>query len=61
MGGYDDAIRGCIKKVFGTRDAINDSDQGRSFRAFWDFLMSSERKSELSSLLETVIELPAVA
>ena len=25
----------------GERDAIADSDQGRSFRAFWDFLMSS--------------------
>lgn len=33
----------------GERDAIGDSDQGRSFRAFWDFLMSSRRQEELST------------
>ncbi len=32
----------------GERDAIADSDQGRSFRAFWDFLLSSRRQEELS-------------
>ncbi len=26
-----------LEEVFGERDAIGDSDQGRSFRAFWDF------------------------
>jgi hypothetical protein len=50
-----------LEEIFGTRDAINDSDQGRSFRAFWDFLMSSDRQNELSSLLESVFDLPAVA
>ena len=50
-----------LDDVFGTSDAINDSDQGRSFRAFWDFLMSSDRQDELTSLLETVFNLPAVA
>jgi hypothetical protein len=50
-----------LEEVFGTRDAINDSDQGRSFRAFWDFLMSSDRQDELSSLLESVFDLPAIA
>jgi hypothetical protein len=27
-----------VGQIFGDRDAISDSDQGRSFRAFWDFL-----------------------
>ncbi len=49
-----------LEDVFGTSDAINDSDQGRSFRAFWDFLMSSDRQDELTSLLEAVFKLPPV-
>lgn len=50
-----------LEKIMGERDAIADSDQGRSFRAFWDFLMSSSRQEELSSLLERVLALPPVA
>ncbi len=49
-----------LEEIMGERDAIADSDQGRSFRAFWDFLMSSTRQEELSSLLERVLALPAV-
>jgi hypothetical protein len=44
----------------GERDAIADSDQGRSFRAFWDFLMSSSRQEELTELLAIVLALPPV-
>jgi hypothetical protein len=50
-----------LEEVFGERDAIADSDQGKNFRAFWDFLMSPARQEELSSLLETVLELEPVA
>lgn len=49
-----------VQDIMGERDAIADSDQGRSFRAFWDFLMSSRRQEEFSSLLERVLSLPAV-
>lgn len=49
-----------LEDIFGERDAIGDSDQGRSFRAFWDFLMSPSRQEELTSLLERVLTLPAV-
>ena len=49
-----------LESIFGERDAIADSDQGRSFRAFWDFLMSPERQEELSTLLESVFDLSAV-
>ncbi|MBZ0154924.1 MAG: DUF3375 domain-containing protein [Alphaproteobacteria bacterium] len=49
-----------LETIFGERDAIADSDQGRSFRAFWDFLMSPVRQEELSALLESVFGLPAV-
>ncbi|HEY4540889.1 MAG TPA: DUF3375 domain-containing protein, partial [Noviherbaspirillum sp.] len=50
-----------LEQIMGERDAIADSDQGRSFRAFWDFLMSSSRQEELSALLERVLALPPVA
>lgn len=50
-----------LAEIFGERDAIADSDQGKTFRAFWDFLMSPERQEELTRLLETVLALPAVA
>lgn len=49
-----------LEDVMGERDAIADSDQGRSFRAFWDFLLSNRRQSELTRLLERVLSLPAV-
>ena len=50
-----------LDEIMGERDAIGDSDQGRSFRAFWDFLMSSRRQEELSERLDQVLALPAVA
>jgi flagellar motility protein MotE (MotC chaperone) len=50
-----------LEDIMGEREAIASSDQGRSFRAFWDFLMSSERQQEFSDLLERVVALPAVA
>ncbi|MCX8017494.1 MAG: DUF3375 domain-containing protein, partial [Rhodocyclaceae bacterium] len=50
-----------LDEIMGERDAIGDSDQGRSFRAFWDFLMSSQRQEELSEWLDRVLRLPAVA
>lgn len=49
-----------LDDIFGERDAIRDSDQGASFRAFWDLLMSPERQDELSSMLVKVFALPAV-
>jgi flagellar motility protein MotE (MotC chaperone) len=57
-----DSSRGeLLDDIFGQRDSITDSDQGRSFRAFWDFLLSSERQEQLTSLLEKALEIPAIA
>lgn len=50
-----------LGEIMGERDAIAESDQGRSFRAFWDFLMSSQRQEELSQRLAQVLALPAIA
>jgi hypothetical protein len=57
---WDGSKGALLDEIFGERDAISDSDQGRSFRAFWDFLMSPERQEELSALLQAVFDLPSV-
>ena len=57
---WDGGKGALLDSIFGERDAIADSDQGRSFRAFWDFLMSPARQEELSALLESVFGLEAV-
>ncbi len=49
-----------LDHIFGDRDAIADSDQGKSFRAFWDFLMSPDSQQELTDLMQQVFELPAL-
>lgn len=49
-----------LEEIMGERDAIASSDQGKSFRAFWDFLMSQSRQEELSRLLEEVLSLPPI-
>jgi len=57
---WDGGKGALLESIFGERDAIADSDQGRSFRAFWDFLMSPARQEELSALLESALNLAAV-
>jgi len=58
---WDGAKGALLEEIMGERDEIADTDQGRSFRAFWDFLMSSSRQEELSALLDRVLALPPVA
>jgi hypothetical protein len=58
---WDGSKGALLGEIMGERDAIADSDQGKSFRAFWDFLMSQSRQEELSQLLEHVLQLPPVA
>jgi len=50
-----------LDDILGRHDAIAESDQGRSFRAFFDFLMSAKRQEVLSERLERVLSLEAVA
>lgn len=58
---WEGAKGALLDEIMGERDAIGDSDQGRSFRAFWDFLMSTRRQDEFSERLDQVLALPAVA
>ena len=49
-----------LDEIFAGHDEIRESDQGRSFRAFWEFLMSPPRQAEMDGLLEGVYALDAV-
>jgi hypothetical protein len=49
-----------VEEILLQRDAIAGSDQGKSFRAFWDFIMSPARQEEFSSLLQAVFALQEV-
>ena len=57
---WDGAKGDLLGRVIGARSAIADSDQGRSFHAFYDFLLSSRRQEEFTALLEKVQELDAI-
>lgn len=50
-----------LDTVFGERDYIRASDQGQSFAAFWELLMSPERQDELAQLLDATHRLRPVA
>jgi flagellar motility protein MotE (MotC chaperone) len=49
-----------LAELIGSRTDIAASDQGRSFQAFYDFLLSEQRQDELSSLLTTVQAMPRI-
>lgn len=49
-----------LERVFTSHDVFLNSDQGRSFRAFWDLLLSQTSQDELDELIETIIHLPQV-
>jgi len=57
---WDGAKGELLQQIFVWRDLIADSDEGRSFRAFWDLLMSPSRQDELGKLLDEVMALPAI-
>lgn len=61
IANWDGSKAELLDDVFGARDLIAGSDQGASFRAFWEFLMSLSRQEELSARLDRVMALPAVA
>jgi hypothetical protein len=50
-----------LEEALGSRESIADSDQGRSFQAFYDLLLSHQKQTELADLLERLHEIPEVA
>ncbi len=51
VAGWEGSKGELLDDLFTNRSGITESDQGRSFRAFYDLLLSSERQAELSDLL----------
>ena len=55
----EDATKGdIVGYVLDADDTLSESDQGRSFDAFWQFLVSPSRKRDLRDLLEQVFSIP---
>jgi hypothetical protein len=50
-----------LDDLFKNQDLIRDTDQGRSFRAFWEFLMSQAKQDELDALIAAVLALPEIS
>ncbi|MBA7485668.1 hypothetical protein ES707_21218 [subsurface metagenome] len=49
-----------LEEIFSSQDILLDSDQGRSFRAFWQLLMSQSEQDELDDLIDAIIALPEI-
>lgn len=49
-----------LKTVFDEQDGITQSEQGKSFAAFWKFLMSSSSQKDFQDTLDKVLKLDAV-
>jgi hypothetical protein len=59
---YPDLQKGTvIGEVLDADEALENSDEGRSFRAFWQFLLSPTQKDEFSKLLMTTKQLIELA
>lgn len=51
IAAWDGSKGDLLAQLVGSRADINSSDQGRSFQAFYDFLLSETRQDELAELL----------
>ena len=52
IAGWTGTKGALLDEALGSRNGITESDQGRSFQAFYDFLLSYQKQAELTDLLE---------
>ena len=50
-----------LDEIFNQKNYIQDSEQGKSFAAFWHFLMSPNRQTELEQLTQTALQHKALS
>lgn len=50
-----------LETVFGSTAEIGASDQGRSWKAFWEHMLSARQQAELEELLAAVRDVPVLA
>jgi hypothetical protein len=60
IASWDGSKGELLDRILGDRNLISESDQGRSFIAFYDLLLSSARQEELTDLLREVHQLAVV-
>ncbi|WP_198539189.1 DUF3375 domain-containing protein [Streptomyces graminilatus] len=60
IAAWDGAKAGLLDEVLGSRESIAESDQGRTFQAFYDFLLAPSRQDELKTLLAEVETMEAI-
>ncbi len=49
-----------LKDFFEDHDLLLESDQGRSFKTFWELLMSNAQQNEMDKLIDLAIHLPEI-
>ena len=49
-----------LDDLFQQQDFLLETDQGKSFTAFWEFLLSQSKQDEFESLIEEVLSIPVV-
>ena len=57
----DDAKGDVLASIFEIEDAIRESDQGKSFFAFWQLLTDAQRNEKLSEMVENLYSIPAIS
>ncbi len=50
-----------LDEIFSAQDAIMETDQGKTFNAFWAFLMDQQRQDELGKLITQAFEQPELS
>lgn len=58
IAGWEGGKGALLDELVTSRTDIAASDQGRSFQAFYDFLLSEERQGELAELIASVQQMP---
>lgn len=49
-----------LEELFQQQDFLLETDQGKSFMAFWEFLLSQSKQDEFEKLIEDVLSLPVI-
>jgi Protein of unknown function (DUF3375) len=57
IAGWTGSKGALLDEALGSRNGIAESDQGRSFQAFYDFLLSHRKQAELTDLLERLAQI----
>lgn len=49
-----------LEELFEQQDYLRETDQGKSFIAFWEFLLSQSKQQEFEKLIDDVLNIPVI-